>query len=86
MAAPLLQIDLQIERHEYGIVMVIDYDAEDLEHRADRLPLADTVAALAQALQVSLDWILGLSVEVRVGVDILLESVQIAPGGMSPDD
>ena len=50
MAAPLLQIDLQIERHEYGIVMVIDYDAEDLEHRADRLPLADTVAALAQAL------------------------------------
>lgn len=52
----------------------------------DRLPRADTVAALAQALQVSLDWLLGLSAEARVGADILLESVQITPGGISPDD
>ena len=52
----------------------------------DRLPRADTVAALASTLQISLDWLLGLSHEARIGADILLESLQIAPSGPSPDD
>ncbi|MEE8173124.1 MAG: helix-turn-helix transcriptional regulator [Alphaproteobacteria bacterium] len=52
----------------------------------DRLPRADTVAALASTLQISLDWLLGLSHEARIGADILLESLQITPSGPSPDD
>lgn len=52
----------------------------------DRLPRADTVAALASTLQISLDWLLGLSHEARIGADILLESLQIEPSGPSPDD
>lgn len=52
----------------------------------DRLPRADTVAALASTLQISLDWLLGLSHEARIGADILLESMQITPSAPSPDD
>ncbi len=52
----------------------------------DRLPRADTAAALASALQISLDWLLGLSHEARIGADILLESMQITPSDRSPDD
>ncbi len=52
----------------------------------DRLPRADTVAALASTLQISLDWLLGLSHEARIGADILLESMQITPSDPSPDD
>ena len=49
---------------------------------SDRLPRADTVAGLAGQLQVSLDWLLGLSQERRLGAEILHESLEIAP---SPD-
>ncbi|MFQ5973179.1 MAG: helix-turn-helix domain-containing protein, partial [Alphaproteobacteria bacterium] len=52
----------------------------------DRLPRADTVAAIAVALQVSLDWLLGLSREAKLGADILHESVQITPSARSPVD
>jgi len=52
----------------------------------DRLPRADTAAALASTLQISLDWLLGLSHEARIGADILLESMQITPSDPSPDD
>ena len=52
----------------------------------DRLPRADTAAALASTLQISLDWLLGLSHEARIGADILLESMQITPSDRSPDD
>lgn len=46
----------------------------------DRLPRADTVASLALALQVSLDWLLGLSQEKQLGADILEQSLLIEPG------
>ena len=36
-----------------------------------RMPRADTVAAIAQALQVSSDWLLGLSQDSRFGAEIL---------------
>ncbi len=44
---------------------------------AVRLPRADTVAAVASVLQVSLDWLLGLSGEERLGAVVLQESMQI---------
>ncbi len=53
-----------------------------LSGEGDRLPRADTVAGLAGQLQVSLDWLLGLSQERRLGAEILHESLEIAP---SPD-
>jgi len=52
----------------------------------DRLPRADTVAAIAAALQVSLDWLLGLSQEEKLGADILHQSLQIEPSSPSPVD
>ncbi len=44
-----------------------------------RLPRADTVAAIAAALQVSLDWLLGLGQEDKLDADILHESLEITP-------
>jgi transcriptional regulator with XRE-family HTH domain len=48
---------------------------------ADRLPRADTVAAIGAALQVSVDWLLGLRQQAEPGADILEQTVQIAAGG-----
>ncbi len=50
-----------------------------LASETDRLPRADTVAAIAAVLQVSLDWLLGLSREEKLGADILHESLEVAP-------
>ena len=51
-----------------------------------RLPRADTVAAIAQALQVSSDWLLGLSQDSRFGAEILRQSFEVAPHEPSPAD
>lgn len=51
-----------------------------------RLPRADTVAAIASALQVSLDWLLGISQEAKLGADILHESLKITPSAHTPVD
>ena len=53
---------------------------------ADRLPRADTAAAIASALHVSLDWLLGLSQEAKLGADILHESVEVKPSAGEPVD
>ena len=50
-----------------------------LSSDTDRLPRADTVAAIALALHVSLDWLLGLSHEAKRGADILHESIEVTP-------
>ena len=47
---------------------------------ADRLPRADTVAAIAANLQISLDWLLGLRQEEEVGAHILSQTLEIEPG------
>ena len=47
---------------------------------ADRLPRADTVAAIASSLQISLDWLLGLRQQEEFGAHILSQSLQIEPG------
>ena len=57
-----------------------------LSSENDRLPRADTVAAIAAALQVSLDWLLGLSAEERSHAAILQESIIFAPATRTPVD
>lgn len=57
-----------------------------LAPETDRLPRADTAAAIAAALHVSLDWLLGLSQETKLGADILLESVEVKPSADTPVD
>lgn len=52
----------------------------------DRLPRADTVAAIAASLRVSLDWLLGLSHEAKLGADVLQESLQVTPSARTPVD
>lgn len=52
----------------------------------DRLPRADTVASIASALRVSLDWLLGLSQEAKLGADVLQESVQFTRSSGTPVD
>ncbi|TNF88411.1 MAG: helix-turn-helix transcriptional regulator [Gammaproteobacteria bacterium] len=51
-----------------------------------RMPRADTVAALARVLQVSSDWLLGLSQDSRFGAEILRQSFEVAPHEPSPAD
>ncbi len=51
-----------------------------------RIPRADTVAALARSLQVSTDWLLGLSQDSRFGAEILRQSFEVAPHEPSPAD
>jgi transcriptional regulator with XRE-family HTH domain len=43
----------------------------------DRLPRAETLAAIAESERVSVDWLIGLSQEGRVGADILRQSVEV---------
>jgi transcriptional regulator with XRE-family HTH domain len=52
----------------------------------DRLPRADTVAAIALTLRVSLDWLLGLSQEDKLGADVLQESLRFTPSARTPVD
>ncbi|MDJ0958337.1 MAG: helix-turn-helix domain-containing protein [Arenicellales bacterium] len=51
-----------------------------------RLPRADTLAAISAPLQISVDWLLGLSMEPRGGAAILAESMQVTPRDRSPVD
>ena len=57
-----------------------------LSDDSDRLPRADTVAAIASVLQVSLDWLLGLSNEAKLGADIHQEPLEFAPSPHTPID
>lgn len=57
-----------------------------LSNDNDRLPRADTVAAIASTLQVSLDWLLGLTHEERLGANILEKSLQIQPRSPVDED
>ena len=57
-----------------------------LSREGTRLPRAETIAAIAGAAQVSVDWLLGLSEEGQLGADVLDETVEVAPGAGSPAD
>ncbi len=52
----------------------------------DRLPRADTVAGIASALRVSLDWLMGLTADERSQAAILKESLVFSPAARSPGD
>ena len=57
-----------------------------LSPNLDRLPRADTVAALAAELKVSLDWLVGLSTVEKSGVDFLDEALRLEPSAPHPVD
>ncbi|MEQ8393869.1 helix-turn-helix domain-containing protein [Thalassobaculum sp.] len=57
-----------------------------LSSESVRLPRADTVAAIASALQVSLDWLLGLTESNQLGADILERAPEISPRSRAPED
>lgn len=50
----------------------------------DRLPRADTVAAIAQTCQVSADWLLGLSQETAADQAIVGPPLEVATGAADP--
>ena len=59
-----------------------------LAANSDRLPRADSAAAMAVALQVSCDWLLGVSQDRSPGAvaDILAQSMEIAPSDPASAD
>jgi transcriptional regulator with XRE-family HTH domain len=52
----------------------------------ERLPRAETIAAIANREQVSTDWLLGLSQEGQIGADIVAPALEIESGAASPAD
>lgn len=52
----------------------------------DRLPRAETIASIAAAQQVSVDWLLGLSQIDQEGINILGQPLEIESGAGSPVD
>ncbi len=51
-----------------------------------RLPRAETIAAIAESAQVSVDWLLGLSQEGQLSADLLPQALEIEPGAGTPAD
>lgn len=60
--------------------------AQILSPANNRLPRAETLAAIAASQQVSVDWLLGLSQEGPLTADIINQPLEIAPGAHSPAD
>ncbi len=60
--------------------------AQVLSENNDRLPRAETLAAIAADQQVSVDWLLGLSQEGPLAPAIIDQPMTIEPGGLSPAD
>ncbi|MFQ6018144.1 MAG: helix-turn-helix domain-containing protein [Kiloniellaceae bacterium] len=52
----------------------------------DRLPRAETIAAIAAREQISVDWLLGLSQEGPLGADVMAQALVIESGAASPAD
>lgn len=51
-----------------------------------RLPRVETLAAIAQTYQVSIDWLVGLSEDGQLGADVIEQSVQVEQDAPSPAD
>lgn len=60
--------------------------AQILSTEGTRLPRVETLTAIAQSEQVSIDWLVGLSQEGGLRADLVKEQVEIQPGGSSPGD
>jgi transcriptional regulator with XRE-family HTH domain len=52
----------------------------------DRLPRAETIAAIANKAQVSADWLLGLSQEGQLGTDVLAQALEVEAESALPGD
>ena len=52
----------------------------------ERLPRAETIVAIAEAGQVSLDWLLGLTHEERRGAELVESAMEVAAGAGKPMD
>lgn len=57
-----------------------------LSPQSDRLPRVETLAAIAHAAQVSLDWLVGLSEGGEVGASILPQTVHLEANASTPSD
>lgn len=57
-----------------------------LSDNNDRLPRAETIAAIANKAQVSTDWLLGLSQEGQLGTDVLAKALEVEAGSALPGD
>ncbi len=57
-----------------------------LDEDRDRLPRAETIVAIASAAQVSIDWLLGLSQEGRIGTEVIQRVLEIETEAGSPVD
>ncbi|MGH6932612.1 MAG: helix-turn-helix domain-containing protein [Dongiaceae bacterium] len=60
--------------------------AQILSARNDRLPRAETLAAVAADQSVSIDWLLGISQESAPSTTIIEQPLEVQPGGFSPAD
>jgi transcriptional regulator with XRE-family HTH domain len=60
--------------------------AQILSPQNDRLPRAETLAAIAADQQVSVDWLLGLTQEGRLSAAIITQPLEIAAGAHSAAD
>jgi|TARA_B110000285_G_scaffold235307_1_gene316218 transcriptional regulator with XRE-family HTH domain len=71
-----------------GLAQAIGVDRSTLSQllaeENDRLPRVDTLMAIASKLQVSVDWLLGLTGESRSGAEILSQSLQLTPSSPLP--
>ena len=57
-----------------------------LDEGQDRLPRAETIVAIAEAAQVSVDWLLGLTQSGSVGPELVQRALEIADGSGQPGD
>ena len=73
-----------------GLAQAIGVDRSTLSQLLaidnDRLPRVDTLMAIASKLQISVDWLLGLTSEARSGAEILSQSLQLTPSLPLPSD
>ncbi|QQR89381.1 MAG: helix-turn-helix transcriptional regulator [Myxococcales bacterium] len=60
--------------------------AQILSPQTDRLPRMETLIAIANSEQVSVDWLVGLSQDGRLGTDIVRQSIEFERGGQTPSD
>ncbi len=79
---------MELNRSEFARQVGIDRStlSQLLSPATDRLPRAETVAAIANLLQVSTDWLLGLSQDAQRGADILEQSVRFEGGSALDTD
>ena len=60
--------------------------AQLLSPNNDRLPRAETIAAIALNQQISVDWLLGLTQEGPLSADLMPQPLEIEVGGDAPQD